>query len=500
MSRQQPRRDTVEHATKHHNHRHSTSMTASPLSSRIPRPGPSYSSTPAATGSNTSASAASLRSTGPTSSSSRKRPRSTATASSSDYAYPPQHSSRPILRTAAPRASVASGIASWRPTEDDEDDGAVSPPPLANTRYTLSGGLDTPGAALDAQREAAEGGLDPFYNHDDYANDAAAWERRPRGSAASPPAQAPPVRVFTASWEAQRRALGGESNGRARVAASSPSAGSGWGAAVLGALGGAVAGVWTFCVRSAGLGEWQSFRAKRVAGGGVGTARGMAVDEAAWEDETPARPSQRSDWSLERSFDRLPTPVPGEYPRSDDEDESMVRLDGEPREDDERPAKRVQTDGGWVVVGRGRGINRGASPRFSTSSVGAGETTATLAGQANSSAARRLKRSSLHPRVSGVSFAGSPAAPAVQANRRRTIEVARLEVQLPRSSPVLGMNSLKTSPPSVEVKKFAARLKREEKAADERFQRLNDRLNQMIKQGREALGSTVEVVEDVDMW
>jgi hypothetical protein len=220
----------------------------------------------------------------------------------------------------------------------------------------------------------------------------------------------------------------------------------------------------------------------------------MAMDEAAWEDETPARPPPRSDWSLERSFDRLPTPVPGEYPRSDDEeDESVVR----PDEDGERPAKRVQTDGGWVVVGRGRGASRGASPRFSTGGVG--ETAAESAGRASSTAARRRKRSSLHPRVSGVSFAGSPAAPAAHAGRRRTIEVARLEVQ-PRSSPVLARNSLKASPPSVEVKKFAARLKREEKAADERFQRLNDRLNQMIKQGREALGSTVEVVEDVDMW
>lgn len=351
----------------------------------------------------------------------------------------------------------------------------MSPPPLANTRYTLSGGLDTPGAALDARREYADGGLDPFYNHDGDGGDAAAWERRPRGAA-------PPVRIFTASSEAQRRALGGEANGRARAAAASSS--SGWGAAVLGALGGAVAGVWTFCVQSAGLGEWHSFRAARVTGAG----EGMAVDEAAWEDETPARQQvQRSDWSLERSFDRLPTPVPGEYPRSDDEDDTTARLD----EDDERPAKRVQTDSGWVVVGRERG-------RWVDRSVGEVAASASSAVRANSSAGRRRKRASLHPRVSGVSFAGSPAPLAVQPSRRRTVEVGRLEVQ-PRQSPVLN-KSLKTSPPSVEVKKFAARLKREEKAADERFQRLNDRLNQMIKQGREALGSTVEVVEDVDMW
>jgi hypothetical protein len=57
------------------------------------------------------------------------------------------------------------------------------------------------------------------------------------------------------------------------------------------------------------------------------------------------------------------------------------------------------------------------------------------------------------------------------------------------------------SPPSVEAKKFAARIRKEEKVADERFERLNDRLKDMIKQGKEALGSKVEIVdEDEEMW
>jgi hypothetical protein len=387
---------------------------------------------------------------------------------------------------------------SW-PAYYYDDDGAGSPPPLASTRYALDGGLDTPGAAMEAQ-------LDPFYNRDSYggnsyADDAEAWERRPRGTAPRAPDPQPPVRVFTAAWEAQQQQmLGGERNGHARLvrssaAAAPTAAGSGWGAAVLGALGGAVAGVWTFCMQSAGLGEWQTYRSKREGGAGGR----MAVDEAAWEDETPApapaRP--RSDWSLERSFDRLPTPTPGEFPQSDDEAELAVRP-VEERLEDERPAKRVHTDDGWVVV-RGRAASRGAGETTTTSS-----SAAAAAARANSSAARRRKRSSLHPRVSGVSFAGSPAPPlpAGQLHGRRSTVGARQQHELlqPRASPAPGGRGLKTSPPSVEVKRFAARMKREERAANERFERLTDRLQEMIKQGKEALGSKVEVVEDVDMW
>lgn len=61
----------------------------------------------------------------------------------------------------------------------------------------------------------------------------------------------------------------------------------------------------------------------------------------------------------------------------------------------------------------------------------------------------------------------------------------------------------KGSPPSVEAKKFAAKMRREGKMADERIERLNDRLQDMIRQGKEALGSKVEVVDgegNKEMW
>lgn len=59
------------------------------------------------------------------------------------------------------------------------------------------------------------------------------------------------------------------------------------------------------------------------------------------------------------------------------------------------------------------------------------------------------------------------------------------------------------SPPSVEAKKFAARIRRDERVADEKFEKLNDKLKEMIRQGKEALGSKVEIVDedgDEEMW
>ena len=57
----------------------------------------------------------------------------------------------------------------------------------------------------------------------------------------------------------------------------------------------------------------------------------------------------------------------------------------------------------------------------------------------------------------------------------------------------------------MEVKRFAARRRKEDRIAEERFERLNGQLMDMIEMGKQALGSTVEIVEDEDgpgpgMW
>jgi hypothetical protein len=56
---------------------------------------------------------------------------------------------------------------------------------------------------------------------------------------------------------------------------------------------------------------------------------------------------------------------------------------------------------------------------------------------------------------------------------------------------------------SAETKRYVARVRKDEKASEERFERLNSQLKDMIREGREALGSKVEVVDEdmnMDVW
>jgi hypothetical protein len=52
---------------------------------------------------------------------------------------------------------------------------------------------------------------------------------------------------------------------------------------------------------------------------------------------------------------------------------------------------------------------------------------------------------------------------------------------------------------SAEAKKLAARRRREDDEADYRMSALNKQLQDMIKQGKEALGTRIEVDMDVDV-
>lgn len=54
------------------------------------------------------------------------------------------------------------------------------------------------------------------------------------------------------------------------------------------------------------------------------------------------------------------------------------------------------------------------------------------------------------------------------------------------------------SPVSVDAQRYVDRIRREEKKTDASIRRLNDQLKAMIKEGKEALASNVEVVEDED--
>ena len=310
---------------------------------------------------------------------------------------------------------------------------AGSPPPMVNTNYTLKGGMDTPSLAAEKR-----------YDNIGFEEDG----RFQRGWKLSDDSPIP-----TSSL------LGGDRNGRSRTThdGGPVQEGPSWGSLVLGVVGGVVGGVWAFCKNSA-------FNGFHAGGGQSYELRNSTIDdhEHMWEDELVGQ----------FRFERLSTPVPGEYP----EDTS---------EEDARPAKRVHTDGGgWIVVSKdGEANSRGASPRLRTPSHHRPPV-------ARASASRRslVPVSRARPTRMNVSHAGSPAQhqsnPASFAQPRSPTVAAR-------PTP-----SKKSTPISAEAKRYAARVRREEKLAEEKFELLNDRLQDMIRQGREALGSKVEVVDD----
>jgi hypothetical protein len=83
-------------------------------------------------------------------------------------------------------------------------------------------------------------------------------------------------------------------------------------------------------------------------------------------------------------------------------------------------------------------------------------------------------------------------------NKRAT--PSSLRPSTPTKGSGLGLPSPRSrdGPSSAEVQRQAARLRRREREEDASIQRLNKQLQAMIREGREALGTTVEV-DDFEM-
>lgn len=326
---------------------------------------------------------------------------------------------------------------------------AVSPPLLVNTRYNLRGGIDTPTAEADARF--------------DFANQCRDEDYRRRGS------------IGQLSMERSEAfahpVILGERNGRGRMPSSpngvqSPS----WGKFVFNIVGGVAGTMWEFCKATAFKGFY--------AGGGKGydiptPMRGEMPDSSVWEDMHAPRPRN----SLEA------TPIPGQYPQED-----YMHSGGS---SERRPTKRLHTNTGtgWVIVTTSGDTDTPKSTsripiRRHSSIPNSAETK-------RSAASRPNMRRSLAPvsrRSLGVNHAGSPALNAH--NRRASYAASR--------TPAAGTPTQNASPVSVEAQRYAERVRREERKTDASIKRLNDQLKAMIREGKEALASNVEVVDDED--
>lgn len=346
--------------------------------------------------------------------------------------------------------------------------GMESPAPFVNEKYKLAGGLDTPTSKMSLDHEYFNLGSGDFHS------------RTGRNLASVDL----PYHDDT-HHNLIESALARERNGRPRVA-SSPNIRDGLGRTLYHVAG--VAGkLLEFCRTAAFRGFF--------AGGGAG----FELKRATTEDRDGSEKSiwhqvEEKDRGFWRDAEDTGTPVPGRFLENDFIPDYMSQdhIARTPI----RTAKRIQREKGmggeigenWMMVGE-RGTppdSREASPsRISTRKL------PTSAASPSRRAAPKLGRRPVLPasRPSLTSYAGSPG---LRSDRPASYASPR--------SPGGTQSSPKhetSSPVSVEVQKHVARIRRRELEEDKNLSKFNQQLKAMIREGKEALGTRVDVEDDI---
>ena len=366
-----------------------------------------------------------------------------------------------------------------------------SPVPFVNTRYVLAGGMDTPGLTASKVEDAqdSESFSDVGYRRE------LSDDNRLQGL----------LGEESRYQSFEPLDMDGEASGRPESRASSRQfmrQGDGWSKTALEVVGGVVGKVWEFCKTNA----FKGFHA----GGGKGYTISATTnplhtsieEDNFWETEKTATTYGR--------IDRESTPLPGKFP---DEDFIPDYLDrATPETTTPRAAKRRQVDNSkdelgknWVVVPpptnnytpskpRSTGMARYSMPTASSASR------RSIAGRPASRAGGAVGSGPRRPMLqSRVSHAGSPA---LQSKSGASFASPRSPAgsKLPKASPMSNVKSNTTmnldSPAAKEAQRWAAVKRKEEREADESIRRLDAQLKAMIREGKEALGTKVEVELD----
>ncbi|KAL8805780.1 MAG: hypothetical protein Q9200_005292 [Gallowayella weberi] len=327
----------------------------------------------------------------------------------------------------------------------------VSPPPLVNTQYRIAGGLDTPSAALDTSSALGHDG------YSSYLAQRGGNRHDQRGTQGED------------YFACLPSALSRETNGRPRQKTRHMT-NDGWGQTIYGVVS-AAGKVWNLCKSNAFRGFY--------AGKGPGYAMTPPVcprNEASqlWPDMN----------EKDLSFDEGGyISIPGRFPEDFIEDYMSQDHTTPPR-----AAKKIQRSKGegdlresWVMVARSPRSSREGSPvRLSNRKVP----------QFSPSVRRPMTKAGRKPiwpahRSSLTSQAGSPG---MRSDRPASFASARSPITSPKRESVV----------SVDVQRHAARMRRREMEEDANLKRFNQQLKAMIRQGKEALRTTVEVANESD--
>ncbi|MCJ1389984.1 hypothetical protein MMC18_002842 [Xylographa bjoerkii] len=386
----------------------------------------------------------------------RKRPRNDSLQSDQSTPY--------TSSTAGAWSNIPSG-----PPSAIYASGIISPPPFVSTRYKLAGGLDTPSAGFAS-------GFDLSASTPDLA-----FRRGGRGDTV----RHTPEDYFGDTTSALAR----ERNGHSRTQHEQPPM-DGWGKAVVSAVSGVAGKVWEFCKAGAFRGFY--------AGGSHGqspqppSTSSHAIpnpQSSIWQDLSP---------STSHIFDAASPPhttsFPGGFPDTDFLPEYMSH-----------PSKRPKPSpsSSWVLVPSHVSPSRESSPSRLTPRK--------LPSSASTPSARRpasragLRRPVLPASRPSLTYSPSTNRPASSASTRSPLPSPKR--QLHQRAHSYGTDGgadgytvdSPASPISVEAQKYAARARRREKEEERALQGFNERLRAMIKEGKEALGTRVEVeMEEVE--
>ncbi|KAF1353871.1 hypothetical protein BDV97DRAFT_367428 [Delphinella strobiligena] len=391
------------------------------------------------------------------------------------------------LNTAVVHGAFTNGQDSWSSNDTAR---ATSPAPLANPRYTLAGGFDTPTLAAAA-----------YY---DKVGDFEESQFRQRwdNTKTSPTCNQDDLTT--------QGPLARERNGHGRLSSSTSSfshyqiaenqsAAPGWGKFVF-SLASTVAGkVLHFCRESA----FRGFHA--------GAGKGYDFSE-------PTQLHVDHSWD---GYFRSTTPIPGQYPRERDfsgdfeqDNRALQQHQEQQRQEQQRSAKRLHTESGsgWVVVNSNL-ETRESSPRLTARKV-SNPLLAAMDKPATSSASRASSRRSLIPvsrrttTSSQVSQFGSPLLPrqnhleapyaltAQHHERRASTPSTRSPLQHARnpSRP----SSATASPLTPQAQNVLAKRDRRDKEAEKSMRKMSRQLQDLIRQGQAALGTRYEI-EDTDI-
>ena len=349
---------------------------------------------------------------------------------------------------------------------------APSPAPLVNTDYRIAGGLDTPTAEKLLHEERIR-----F----DYEQDL-----RPNRYGVPPSTQTESYFPLTPSSVGNDR--------RKRRHSSSPRRHRpGWGHTVWAMTGGVAGRVIDFCWNTA----FQGFHA------GGGQAYRMQID-------TPTVTAS-NDVELKGSADvfdaeyRGRDSTPGGFPEDDLIEDYMSRPQSHQQEDTptqyHHGQDRSALKGNWVMVNEPYADSETSPARKKVR-----PSTASMASRPTSRGSLPVSvRPRLQPR-SGASYAsprGSGIGMHLHAQTRpqssqgfhKGHKRSRSSIAQPRQA---DSHDEHNTPKSPEVLKFEKKLRKKDHKQDQSIHRLNQQMQDMIKEAQQALGSKVEVTDDVD--